>query len=117
MNQPLRLPIFLVGLVWCLSFGYPLDAQILAFNRSTQQTATKVQSNSRTLRDALMQLKKQYGIDILFEEKILEGIMVSNSQIVGNATLENRLTKLLQPVGLRFKKGTQVTRVEMKFNE
>jgi TonB-linked SusC/RagA family outer membrane protein len=37
MNHPLRLPIFLMCLFWYLSFGYPLDAQTLAFASGLNQ--------------------------------------------------------------------------------
>ncbi len=101
MHQPLRLSILLAGLFWFLSFSHPLKAQLLAL---AQRANAKPQSISLPLREALMQVKKQYNVDILFEEKILAGITVSSDQILGKVSLENRLTKLLQPVGLRFKK-------------
>lgn len=51
-----------------------------------------------------MLIKQRYGIDILFEEKMLDGIRVSAAPVHPNVGLERTLLNLLTPVGLRFKK-------------
>lgn len=51
-----------------------------------------------------MLIKQRYGIDILFEEKLLDGIRVTVNPLNQNANLERTLSSLLTPVGLRFKK-------------
>ncbi|SDF89482.1 TonB-linked outer membrane protein, SusC/RagA family [Dyadobacter soli] len=84
--------------------GSPLKAQLMAQNRPKSNTAPTIIPGSRiTLRDALMQVKKQYKVDILFEEKLLEGISVTPAQVQSGQTIESKLSNIL-PSGLRYKK-------------
>jgi TonB-linked SusC/RagA family outer membrane protein len=110
MNRAIRIPILLLSVVAWLLTAPRLSAQLLAFN---QQSAPKldvsVQSNKVSLRDALLQFKKQQGIDILFEEKLLEGITVSTGQFKTANNIERSLTPVLKPYGLKLKKVSKDT--------
>ncbi|GAB4000153.1 TonB-dependent receptor [Spirosoma daeguense] len=113
MNQFIRILVTVAGITGYLFNIPPLKAQLLAQNRikSSEKSSTYSPSGTLTLRDALMQVKKQFNIDILFEEKLLEGISVTNSQIQSGKSIERNLSNLLQPVGLRFKKVNKATYV------
>ncbi|AEI50546.1 SusC/RagA family TonB-linked outer membrane protein [Runella slithyformis] len=110
MIHSLRISVFLVSTVAWLLASPRLSAQLLAFNQQTvPRPEAQPQSGKVSLREALMQYKKQYGIDILFEEKLLEGISISTAQLTGNANAERNLTQLLRPLGLRLKRVNKDT--------
>lgn len=104
MNRiiPALFALFVFPLAW---WPLPGSAQIMAY---TQQAARPVASpatmGSLKLRDALLQLKKQYGIDIIFEEKLLEGLTVGPDLIGNQQGAEKTLAALLRASGLRYKK-------------
>lgn len=97
-------------MVGSLLDGTPIRAQLMAQNRPPKSsTAPAIIPGSRiALRDALMQVKKQYKVDILFEEKLLEGLFVSPAQVQAGQTIENKLNNIL-PSGLRYKKVSKQT--------
>lgn len=79
-----------------------LALQPQANGNKMQQTDTNVR-----LRDALLQLKERYRVDILFEEKLLDGITVNTQMLDAKATVERNLDALLQATGLRYRKTKQ----------
>ncbi|GAB3254854.1 TonB-dependent receptor [Larkinella harenae] len=104
MIRPLQLPVLVAGIAWGLSIPSPLSAQLLAHHPLSQRTEEIRQPKTISLRDALMELKHHHHIDLLFEEKLLEGLSVPADQLNSKNSLERNLTRILQPVGLRFKK-------------
>ncbi|WP_298358667.1 TonB-dependent receptor [Runella sp.] len=110
MNRSIRIPVLLLSIVAWLLTAPRLSAQLLAFNQqSAPNLDVPMQSNKVSLRDALLQFKKQQGIDILFEEKLLEGITVTASQLKTANNVERSLTPVLKPYGLRLKKVSKDT--------
>ncbi|RDB05842.1 SusC/RagA family TonB-linked outer membrane protein [Runella aurantiaca] len=110
MIRPIRIPVYLVGVVLWLLTAPRLSAQLLAFN---QQAAPRLEPQTPagkvSLRDALMQFKKQHGIDILFEEKIVDGISIPTGQLSRHNNAERNLSQMLRPLGLRLKKVSKDT--------
>lgn len=88
-----------------------LGAQNIAFNDKTSRhdyNGTKEQQNgdsNLSLRDALLEIKRIYNVDILFEESIVSGITV-NSEVVRSSfkNIEDALANVLKDINLRFKK-------------
>ncbi|WP_461150369.1 SusC/RagA family TonB-linked outer membrane protein [Spirosoma pulveris] len=112
MTRSLKLLVFLTGMMGYLYDSPLIHAQLLAQNLHKNTTSLPPsQSHTLTLREAIMQVKKQYNVDILFEEKLLEGITVGTSQLQSGQSIEKNLTGLLQPAGLRFKKVGKLTYV------
>jgi TonB-linked SusC/RagA family outer membrane protein len=110
MIQPIRIPVYLVGVVLWLLTAPRLSAQLLAFNQqATPRLKLQAPAGKVSLRDALMQFKKQHGIDILFEEKIIDGISIPSGQLSNNANVERNLSQVLRPLGLRLKKVSKDT--------
>jgi len=110
MIQPIRIPVYLVGVVLWLLTAPRLSAQLLAFNQqATPRLEPQALAGKVSLRDALMQFKKQHGIDILFEEKIIDGISIPSGQLSNNANVERNLSQMLRPLGLRLKKVSKDT--------
>ncbi|MGX5857213.1 SusC/RagA family TonB-linked outer membrane protein [Dyadobacter jiangsuensis] len=110
MTKLLHVKVLVTLMVGSLLDGTPIRAQLMAQNRPPKSsTAPAIIPGSRiALRDALMQVKKQYKVDILFEEKLLEGLFVSPAQVQAGQTIENKLNNIL-PSGLRYKKVSKQT--------
>jgi TonB-linked SusC/RagA family outer membrane protein len=120
MFKSIRIPVLLVSVsvvVWLLP-APRLSAQLLAFNQQSPiRSETTPHSAKVSLRDALMQFKKQRGIDILFEEKLLEGILISSNQLNADNNSERNLTQVLKSYGLRLKKVNKDTFVIVSTKE
>jgi TonB-linked SusC/RagA family outer membrane protein len=118
MNRSIRIPVLLMSVVAWLLTAPRLSAQLLAFNQqSAPNLDVPMQSNKVSLRDALLQFKKQQGIDILFEEKLLEGITVTAGQLKTANNVERSLMPVLKPYGLRLKKVSKDTFVIVSAKE
>ncbi len=73
MTKLLHVKVLAALTMGCLLGIPPLKAQLIAQNRAKSTYRPATSSASRlTLRDALMQVKKQFKVDILFEEKLLK---------------------------------------------
>ncbi|CAN5595648.1 SusC/RagA family TonB-linked outer membrane protein [soil metagenome] len=85
---------------------FSLPAQVLAYNK---QAASKGQterlSGMSSLVDALLRVKKQYNVDILYEEKIMDRIAVPNNLFNKNNSVEKNLDLLLNSTNLVYKKS------------
>src|SRR6267378_655057 len=98
---PLRKQVVLAILLGILSFDlYP---QTFA-DRTAVMRNNKVRSSTITLRDALFKLKNHYRIDILFEDKLLEGIMVGDSLLDLNKSAETNMEAIFSSTGLHYQK-------------
>jgi TonB-dependent starch-binding outer membrane protein SusC len=110
MTKLLHVKVLVTLAMGCLLDVSPLKAQLMAQNRAKSNAPHTTLPESRlTLRDALMQVKKQFKVDILFEEKLLEGIFVAPVQIQSGQTIENKLNNILAPSKLRYKKVSKQT--------
>jgi TonB-linked SusC/RagA family outer membrane protein len=117
MVQQIRVSVFLMSVAAWLLTAPCLSAQLLANRKGISAPTSKTQSMKISLRDALVKYKKHYGIDILFEEKLLEGISVLPGQVILDKSAERSLSQLLNQTGLRLKKvdkNTYVILVEKK---
>jgi TonB-linked SusC/RagA family outer membrane protein len=88
----------------------PLFAQSYA---SGQQRTTILLSPSSKidLRTALIKLHEKYQVDIVFEEKLLEGITIDKQTVNANKDLEYNIRAVLQSTGYTFKKLREKTYV------
>lgn len=75
-----------------------LFANALQMNRTTPRRA-----EVRSLREALEEVQDHFNVSFLYESTVLEGKEVS-AKIAIKGKIENTLTNLLEPLGLRFKK-------------
>ena len=96
-------------LAGCLLGAPPAPAQLVAHhqtpdNRIPPQADRPQEAGSLHLREALMQLKKQYGVDILFEEKLLDGLSVRANLLGTNTGLERTLKALLKTTNLHYRR-------------
>ncbi|GAB4025888.1 SusC/RagA family TonB-linked outer membrane protein [Spirosoma gilvum] len=84
---------------------WPASGQVLAkrYQKTNGMSLQKPQSStSLPLKDVLVQLKKTYQVDLLFEDKAVEGYMAPVPDF--SRSVEAELKQLLQPLGLRYKK-------------
>ncbi|WP_222930291.1 SusC/RagA family TonB-linked outer membrane protein [Larkinella punicea] len=105
MCSPLNstpLPILLVA--WLLSSPQPASSQTLAMARQQDRTTLAPAAVvTRRLADVLNDLKTRYRTDILFEDRTIANLTVPADALVGSATLEDALSRLLKPFNLRYK--------------
>jgi hypothetical protein len=106
MNNHLRRSIN-VGIALALAlFGLrPGWSQAVILASNMQQTSSQPTNRStRELKDVLNRLTSQYGVNILFELRAVEGMSVPADIVNSKATLEKNLHNVLSPLGLRYKK-------------
>ena len=105
--MPRPLPIVLLVASTLLSTP-PLRAQLIARNQLANQRATSQEvarpAASLSMREALWQLGRQYQVDILFEEKLLEGMQVLSTQVRTDTRIEQALHILLESRPLRYQR-------------
>ena len=77
-------------------------AQMMAYAK--QQGPRLEKSTMISLKDALSNLKSHYKIDILFEDKVVSGLLVQSNLLNFDSKIEKNLENILTPFGLRFKK-------------
>ncbi|AQG78061.1 carboxypeptidase-like regulatory domain-containing protein [Spirosoma montaniterrae] len=103
MHKLLRIPFVLT--TGCLLSVPPLHAQLLARQSvARQQVVAQPETGTLRLRDAIMQLKKQYGVDIIFEERLLDGISIRADLLTSGGNVERTLTNLLRSTKLSYKR-------------
>jgi TonB-linked SusC/RagA family outer membrane protein len=92
-----------------------ISAQLLSANYRMAGTSPQVvQGTQVTLRDAIQKLKNQFEVDVLFEEKVLEGLTISTSQLTKGSDAERGLLQLLQTSGLKLKRIDKKTFVILR---
>lgn len=82
----------------------PLSAQAFAYAQKAKPERIETETSQIKLKEAIFQIKNQYNVDILFEEKTLAGININQASVKTNTGLEKSLENLLTPHGLTFKK-------------
>ena len=88
-----------------LTAAPPLDAQVLAFNAHKNRMLPPEQTTNQVkLLDVLLQLKKYYNADILFEESQMSGITVPDFVFDKNLSAEKNMEALLKSTNLTLKK-------------
>ncbi|WP_229206160.1 SusC/RagA family TonB-linked outer membrane protein [Dyadobacter fermentans] len=103
MKQRSILSFVCCGLM--LTASPPLDAQVLALNAHKNRMLPPEQTTHQVkLLDVLLQLKKFYSADILFEESQMSGITVPDFVFDKNLSAEKNMEALLKSTGLVLKK-------------
>lgn len=89
-----------------LAGGQPSWSQSFARAQNTpsKQINTTADAAPHSLKDALNTLKINYKVEIMFERKVVEGLMVSPDVFNQKLSLEKNLDNLLKPLGLKYKK-------------
>ena len=99
----LKLPRFwLVALLLLLEL--PSHSQTLALAQKSRPTESRTKQSNRLLSEVLNELRQQYGVDLLFQPKTVDGIMVDPAMLNKQGSLEQNLDRLLRTVGLKYKK-------------
>ena len=87
----------------CIS-ATQVRAQVLASTRQNEPKEQDRPAAQTGLKEVLLDVKSFYQVNLLFEEKILNGLQVNVNSFDKTATLEQNLTDLLSQFSLRFKK-------------
>jgi TonB-linked SusC/RagA family outer membrane protein len=105
MKQTLRAYACLLTGAIVASIGAAGNAQILArAGQASQSTEEPHNAGNRSLRDALTALKNRYQINLLFENRLIEHVVVPVTSIQLDASAETSLHTLLRPLGLTYRK-------------
>ncbi len=100
------IPLTLVTGLLLTGFPHCADAQIWASAQGKKRPASTKSAQpteTHSLKKVLLDLKNHYGVDILFEEKVVADRQTSGAVNL-KGKLETNLIQLLKPHGLRFKK-------------
>lgn len=99
------LPSISKALVVLLLGGQPGLAQVMATTKAMPKLSLQgAVPQGIPLREVLSQFKTRYGVDILFEDRLVSDHLVTGSLIEPNAPLERNLTNVLRTQGLRFRR-------------
>ncbi|WP_128546941.1 SusC/RagA family TonB-linked outer membrane protein [Larkinella soli] len=101
MEKSVRI-LLLIGVV--LGGLHPGFSQTLA--RAQQAHARELTSRApaKRLKDVLKKLQEHYATDILFFDRNVEGLTVAADAVNLNAGIEDNLSSILKPLGLRYRK-------------
>jgi TonB-linked SusC/RagA family outer membrane protein len=89
-------------------------AQLLAYSPAIKKEHASSGTRETKLRDVLLRLKEAYGVDILFEDRLLQELKVSHDINTSGKTVEKNLDLILQATGLTYKKVKDKTYVLLK---
>jgi len=102
------------GRLWCyaaLLFAPAMvsaqDGLLLASARQVDRTVTQ-RTESISLRDALDEVQNHFHVSFVYESTVVEGKEIAG-KISMKGKVENTLSRLLDPMGLRFKKINERT--------
>ncbi|GAB3967064.1 TonB-dependent receptor [Spirosoma terrae] len=101
MKKLLRL-LLLTGAV--LGGVRPGFSQVLARAEQAQPKESANRAAAQKLKDVLKKLQDHYAIDILFFDRNVEGLVVAPNVVNLSANIEQNLSAVLKPLGLRYKK-------------
>ena len=96
-----------IGLVSLTLLGQPLGLLADTIAQSTRTPAKTVLTTpvTRQLSDVLNELKDAYGVDILYGDRLIQGLTVPADRMNPKATLEQNLQAVLRETGLQFRKA------------
>ncbi|MBD2751259.1 SusC/RagA family TonB-linked outer membrane protein [Spirosoma validum] len=83
---------------------HPGFSQILARAQQIQPREVYAKTTTNHLTDVLRKLQDHYDTDILFFDRNVEGLVVAADAVDLKARLEENLSSILKPLGLRYKK-------------
>ncbi|PWJ59385.1 TonB-linked SusC/RagA family outer membrane protein [Dyadobacter jejuensis] len=93
----------LIGMVLLMQQAPPITAQDMAFaSRVTSHIRSEEQDLK--LKNVLLDLQRHYGVEIIFEDRLVGSVDVTSKQLNYTWTIEKNLDLLLKKHGLFFKK-------------
>lgn len=112
MKQTLRHCGLCAGLVGTLLISPQLVwSQTLAMASQVRQSlpTDRPPVAVRKLKTVLNELKSRYQVEILFEDKVIEGYTLPATTLLTSGTFESALERALQPFNLRYKRVKEGT--------
>ncbi|MCE6990156.1 SusC/RagA family TonB-linked outer membrane protein [Dyadobacter sp. CY323] len=100
MKTTIRLFVLTVLLCGSIRPGF---TQLIA-SAQLQPRSVVSQPSVKTLKDVLQEFKTHYHVDILYFDHLVEGYRVSADAVKLDPNVEQSLTDLLKPLGLKYKK-------------
>ncbi|WP_080054356.1 SusC/RagA family TonB-linked outer membrane protein [Spirosoma aerolatum] len=101
MEKSVRI-LLLLGVV--MGGVHPGFSQTLARAEQLQPKEVYAKASTKRLKDVLKKLQDQYATDILYLDRHVEGLTVAVDAVDLNAKIDDNLSAILKPLGLRYKK-------------
>jgi hypothetical protein len=101
-----KLPNPFLAVVFSLALAsapQPMQAQILAL-QGRPATQERFPGQKQSLREALLRLRELHQVDIVFDDRCVTRYAVDAGVVGSEMALEEKLSRLLNTNGLRFKK-------------
>ncbi len=107
MKQLFYTGCFVLALpIWLLAgMQTAFSQQTIAFvHQQVPEIRQDTEKKTMLLRDALKMLERQYNVDIVFGDRVIQGFSVSPERMSVKGTVEENLSRLLGPAGLKYRK-------------
>lgn len=105
-----------IGLALATQFSQAAQSQTIAFVSKAERHQHTVRQEMK-LKNALMDLQRHYGVEIVFEDRIVGALNILSGSIDFNKTLEKNLDLILNQNRLKYKKTRKNTYVIVEEKE
>jgi TonB-linked SusC/RagA family outer membrane protein len=93
----------LILLMSCFFYS-SLNSQTSTIVDASENTGLNKQKVYVKLSEVIKEFKAKFGIDVLYEDKLIAGLVVEASTVKQDVSIEQNLMDILSPVSLSFKK-------------
>ena len=105
-----------IGLAFATQFSQATQSQTIAFVSKLERQPHSVRQEMK-LKNALLDLQRHYGVEIVFEDRIVGPLNIISGSIDLNKPLEKNLDLILNQNGLKYKKTRKNTYVIIEGKE
>ncbi|SEJ50394.1 TonB-linked outer membrane protein, SusC/RagA family [Dyadobacter koreensis] len=105
-----------IGLAFATQFSQAAQSQTIAFVSKLERQPHAVRQEMK-LKNALLDLQRHYGVEIVFEDRIVGPLNIVSGSIDLNKPLEKNLDMILTQNGLKYKKTRKNTYVIVEGKE
>lgn len=97
-----------IGIVLMTQSSRIVHSQVIAFASMPAKQHTSLGQEMK-LKNVLLDLQKHYGVEIIFEDRLVGSVNVASSNLDFNQPIEKNLDVLLRQNGLKYKKTRKNT--------
>ncbi|MGG7662853.1 SusC/RagA family TonB-linked outer membrane protein [Dyadobacter sp. BHUBP1] len=97
-----------IGIVLMTQSSRVVHSQVIAFASMPAKQHTSLGQEMK-LKNVLLDLQRHYGVEIIFEDRLVGSVNVASSNLDFNQSIEKNLDMLLRQNGLKYKKTRKNT--------
>lgn len=97
-----------IGIVLMTQSSHVVHSQVIAFASGPSRQHTSIGQEMK-LKNVLLDLQRHYGVEIIFEDRLVGSVNVASSALDFNQPIEKNLDVLLRQNGLKYKKTRKNT--------